>query len=514
MSKYERTVKSSKGESLVVSERTREHLEFEAYSLHPPRVLKAIKQSGCAVIRGAFPKDKLRHLNLSISRAYKCKDRAFQKGMLSQLFVQHWFRYGFLFLNEIDTNPYQPWVMVNTLLSTVIKDVLVAIHGSSFYFILHNTTFRRQPIQNQSQQVPFHQDSSFMDGAEGIINCWLPFVPCGLHAASLELITIPQKQLLTEISLNNWKAGAFDYSNRKLKDQNRQFSQDNCWAPIFELGDCVIFDGFTIHRTFTPPVVNYPRISLEARSFSASKPKSEFFENNELLRVDVSSSGDYQMTYIGQNSKKNYAFSTPTEVNNFYFQKFDRELVNSLNIRVKDAVYELLNTGYSVDSVLIGLCIAYLINFNHIFPEKTFNIEYWFKHVLRFQNELLNVILQFIHSSSTPSNVLFSEEKFNELKENWNKNVNAANETFKKQVKVEDLKQNRYPFDELEVLQKEFLEQDYDMDAINQSILYIWLQLYVFAYSPNPNIYLIMDSKWENIYYHILEHYLIYLKRG
>lgn len=208
----------------MVSERAKKDLEFEVQSLQPEKVVQTIKDSACALIRQAIPEIKLQELNLLISNAYESKDRAFKKGMLAPVFVHDWYRYGYLFMNEMDTRPAQPWVILHTLLNSPIKDILVALHGPSFYFILINTTFRRQPVKNPREQVPFHQDSFFMDGAEGIINCWLPLRPCGIDAASLELVTVPQRKLVPVNPKDQHTDGYFEHSNISLMWKGKPFT--------------------------------------------------------------------------------------------------------------------------------------------------------------------------------------------------------------------------------------------------------------------------------------------------
>lgn len=293
--------------------------------------------------------------------------------------------------------------------------------------------------------------------------------------------------------------------------ERQTFHAGDLWTPIFNLGDCIIFDGFTIHRTFTPPRNQFPRISLEARSFSASKPKPEFFKNNELLRVDITPDGDYQMTYIGQKNRKTSSFATPTNVTNYYYQQIDREVFELLRLQIKNYVFELLKMGFQSDSVLISLSVAYLTTYNKMHPENAFNIPYWLKHIFKYQEELLSSILQFIEVSSSQTNFTMNQDNFEQLKSEW---ANILNE---QKTAFESLKQGdknaHIPFDKIEFFIQSLIKQEHDLDSINQSIMYIWLQFFVFAYAPNPDTYPIIILKWESIYYHIQEHFIAYLKR-
>jgi hypothetical protein len=144
--------------------------------------------------------------------------------------------------------------------------------GSSVQCDLDQAWIRRQyaPGRYPVWHTPhgWHQDGAlgfdFMAHADGIlppdailqmVTCWIPVVPCGVHAPGLELVTRRVEAL---------------FSPERLRpDQlETRFAASEFWRPALEPGDALLFRGDVLHRTHVNPGMTSDRTSIEFRFFA------------------------------------------------------------------------------------------------------------------------------------------------------------------------------------------------------------------------------------------------------
>jgi hypothetical protein len=81
---------------------------------------------------------------------------------------------------------------------------------------------------------------------------WVPLDPCGVDAPGLEFVRRRLDGLLHFTELND-------------ADLRRRFAPEEFWAPALDPGDGLVFLNGTLHRTYLPPKMRRPRVSLEYR---------------------------------------------------------------------------------------------------------------------------------------------------------------------------------------------------------------------------------------------------------
>lgn len=87
------------------------------------------------------------------------------------------------------------------------------------------------------------------------VTCWIALNPCGLDAPGLEFVLQPIAELLHPIDLTP-------------DTINRRFPADAFWQPQMDLGDALIFQGGTLHRTHVLEAMQHNRTSVELRFVS------------------------------------------------------------------------------------------------------------------------------------------------------------------------------------------------------------------------------------------------------
>jgi ectoine hydroxylase-related dioxygenase (phytanoyl-CoA dioxygenase family) len=94
------------------------------------------------------------------------------------------------------------------------------------------------------------------DAVLEMITCWIPLTPCGVEAPGLELVTRPPEGLLRPA----------DLTDERVRER---FVPDECWRPVLEPGDALLFRGDILHRTHVTPAMTKDRTSIELRFFPA-----------------------------------------------------------------------------------------------------------------------------------------------------------------------------------------------------------------------------------------------------
>jgi hypothetical protein len=104
-----------------------------------------------------------------------------------------------------------------------------------------------------------------------ILNVWVPMTPCGKEAPSLEFVIV-EPGVVREYSEYNpdlpFEADQFGRLNRfnrdvfEIEPMQERFERWRFWPPTFQLGDVILFSGWTLHRTFVEPGMKKTRISL------------------------------------------------------------------------------------------------------------------------------------------------------------------------------------------------------------------------------------------------------------
>lgn len=145
-------------------------------------------------------------------------------------------------------------------LNPYLAEILTEIFGSLPAIDYQKSVFRLVTAENPDSFVPFHQDMRAF-GLMGI-NLWLPLTPAGGDFPGLELLPGRTKRLLDTLPHSG------EYSLVEINRRRFNFDEALLVAPVLKPGDCILFLGDVVHRTYIPPSRKGERISLEIRLFA------------------------------------------------------------------------------------------------------------------------------------------------------------------------------------------------------------------------------------------------------
>jgi len=143
-----------------------------------------------------------------------------------------------------------------------MREILTEVFGQEPELDPIRSVLRLVEVANAQSHVPFHQDMR----AFGVIgaNVWAPMTPAGGDNPGLELIPGRRPTLLPTLST----PGEYDHINIDLDRQDPPIDLATAVAPVLEPGDCILFLGDVVHRSYVPSGRTSERLSVEMR-FSA-----------------------------------------------------------------------------------------------------------------------------------------------------------------------------------------------------------------------------------------------------
>ena len=102
----------------------------------------------------------------------------------------------------------------------------------------------------------WHQDTSFYKGDD--LTVWIPLTICGKVAPGVAFrITEKLSELFPTDPINKWSLAPDAVA---LVESSYQL-----YTPTFVPGDCIIFDGYAVHRTHALPGMKRERTSIDIR---------------------------------------------------------------------------------------------------------------------------------------------------------------------------------------------------------------------------------------------------------
>ena len=160
----------------------------------------------------------------------------------------------------------------NLVLRMMFDSLLPAAYRSYFgegcvsYYQHDTVRYQRPDISHLS--YPFHQDGSYhsRDAAQHTsLTTWIPFVPCGVDAPGLQLYPYKLDEVLP---LPDGKQMPYLFADEE--EVLGRFG-DRLWAPTMNLGDVLLFDGFTVHRSHITSEMHRERNNADVRVFPKSR---------------------------------------------------------------------------------------------------------------------------------------------------------------------------------------------------------------------------------------------------
>ena len=232
-------------------------------------IFRTIVQNGCAVIRGAIPRETINSILQLAQKAYSVRDWQARMGQLpEELGHPGMFPAGHIYLSDLNPDCNQTNFVLKKIINADLLDIISILTEQSPAFVMSNCLPRRQKcIGGPNPPVPFHQDGSFLPGR--YFNFWIPLIQVNLEAPGLEVVVTDSSEILkpNNISTNNT---IYDRIELSVDYLHEKFGKENFWHPVLEPGDIMVMTHSTIHRTYWLDHMDKDRISLEIRFANSS----------------------------------------------------------------------------------------------------------------------------------------------------------------------------------------------------------------------------------------------------
>ena len=243
--------------------------DFHRDEINPALFAKAMTEQNCMVIRDIIPKKQLEKVFETVKKVYEKWDKQHEDGTLPEEQKNLVFYSGHVLAAAVAEEAKWPspgYVLEEGLMKSQEMMLLLGQYfQSDLGFFLNNCHPRRQKVKKgPNPPVPYHQDAIFMGGIP-IINCWIPLVDCGKDAPGLEVVRSPIRQIIKPPQYDEHKEINYDKIRLEYEQVHALFPEDCFWAPELEVGDVLIINSLTVHRTHRTDAMTKDRYSLEAR---------------------------------------------------------------------------------------------------------------------------------------------------------------------------------------------------------------------------------------------------------
>lgn len=251
-------------------------------------VARQVSELGSVVIRQTWPREPLGKLRGQIQAFCDKRREDVKQGTAAFAAAKMYSSHGVGTLSEImKANALDFDALRALFMTSKYRDICAAYYDSDkLYCQASRCGFREHmPAESKKSFIPYHQDSySQSKNIKNVLNCWMPLSPCGRNAPGLEVVMdrcypdFPRKDfgLATENA-------AYDFITIAREKIVEVFGE-KFLAPIFDVGDCLIFSQDVIHRTYVTEEMDRPRINFEFRVFAENCIDAE-------VRNDVLNSG-------------------------------------------------------------------------------------------------------------------------------------------------------------------------------------------------------------------------------
>lgn len=255
-------------------------VEVEAAELDLAALRAGFAQSGCLLVRGLVPLDRVERLVDGIDSAIAASDAAAAGATDVD---PGWYSPGPMpdrvsnglpedanrrFLRErgglwTADSPHMLFELFELVDDVGIGQLMTDYLGERPLLSALKCTLRRVP-PDLIVMGGWHQDGSFLGDTIGAFNFWLSLSRCGRDAPGLDLV--PKRVARV---LQSDEGSRFDWSLSEAAVSSAA-GETSIVRPDFEPGDALLFDHLLVHRTATSLEMTRPRHAIESWFFAPS----------------------------------------------------------------------------------------------------------------------------------------------------------------------------------------------------------------------------------------------------
>jgi hypothetical protein len=251
------------------------------------QILTALDEQGCVVLRNAFRLDDVTKIAARAVARYRNLESFLARGEpypAPKHFLHRPFNHAMgtaaIYASELlEDAPPAPEIEELFAESPVLPIVQSAL-GGEVWLWKNACTVRKMwagSAAPDGQALPLHCDGSTANIpaiGDTLYVCCVPLTDFSDLTPRLEFFVPRHKTLL--LPDGSLPAQGNVYAAMEVsEDQVRAaFPDVSCWAPTLSVGDTILFDKYTLHRTYAKPRMTRDRISMDIR-FLASGDRHE-----------------------------------------------------------------------------------------------------------------------------------------------------------------------------------------------------------------------------------------------
>lgn len=247
--------------------------EVQAEELTAAKLASAIQHHGSLIVRGLVKGEDAKQVSQAIDATLKSRASLSDKMSGTAL---PWFNplnapsyrglsvdrdiFGSHDIALAVDSPRTLFRHLEALHRTSCIDIVKEYFGEQVAISARKSTIRRAP---PNAPTGWHQDGIFFGRNSRSLNIWTAYSPCGVDSASLDVVALPFSELV--------QADGGDFNNQSVSnDRVLSYGTHNIVRPVFDIGDAIIFDHLTLHRTGIDERMTKSRDAIELWFFAAS----------------------------------------------------------------------------------------------------------------------------------------------------------------------------------------------------------------------------------------------------
>lgn len=241
-------------------------------------ILSALDDVGCVVLQRAFDTEAISAIGRRAEARYKSLEHFLAKKEpfpAPKSFAYRPFNHAMAtaaiyasdFIEDALPAPTLDEVFEASPVLPILKEAL----GGEVWLWRTACTVRkiyRGSLLDTKQELPLHCDGAtakIPELGDTLVICCVPLTPFTADTPRLEFFLPRAKQLLFP-DPSATSAGS-TYATLEVTEAQMRASYPtvSAWAPEAELGDTILFDKYTLHRTYAKPEMKRERISMDVR---------------------------------------------------------------------------------------------------------------------------------------------------------------------------------------------------------------------------------------------------------
>lgn len=227
--------------------------EIEFSELTPAYFSQILQTYGCITIRSLFTPEKISPITQAAEDLFYIVRFLRRHHLLSEGGEKH--LWGGHPANLLPNLSYLGEVLDIEKLLTCFREYF---HCQKFDVFAESTGIRYCEPTGWKNYIPWHQD--LLDRSDNFLTCWIPLVEIDQDTPAIQFV--PKK---LHDKLHQQDGVAVTYGDGMNDEEVTQLAGSSRYVPKMSVGDVVLFDPYTAHRSYAEEGMTKSRLSIDIR---------------------------------------------------------------------------------------------------------------------------------------------------------------------------------------------------------------------------------------------------------